>query len=94
MKYSYILHTPEGNITVAEQVNPFEAAEPKTISLAPYDVQISSQEKGGCILTEIIVHSFPVNPAHFSAMTGTIQCILHQHIHTQKLLRQIGPLFL
>jgi hypothetical protein len=54
MKYSYILHTPEGNISIAEQVNPF-APETKEIVLAPYTVQISGQEKGGCCLTEITI---------------------------------------
>ena len=55
MKYSYILHTPNGNITIADQVNPFSAAEPQKIVMAPYTFQISGQEKNGCCLTEITV---------------------------------------
>lgn len=55
MKYSYIIHTPSGNITAAEQVNPFEAGEAEFITVAPFDVQITSQEKGGCCLTEVTV---------------------------------------
>ena len=57
MKYSYILHTPEKNIVIMDQVNPFEPADTKNLVIAPYSVQITSQEKGGCCLTEITVSS-------------------------------------
>lgn len=55
MKYSYILHTPEGNITIADNVNPFDAAGAQEFVIAPYSCKITSQEKGGCCLTEITV---------------------------------------
>jgi hypothetical protein len=29
MKYSYILHTPSGNLTIVDNVNPFEVSEAK-----------------------------------------------------------------
>ncbi len=57
MRYSYILHTPEGNIAIAENVNPFVAAEAQKIVIAPYFFQITSQEKNGGCLTEITVSS-------------------------------------
>ena len=46
MKYSYILHTLNGNITIADNVNPFDVASAKEIKITPYTVQISSKEKG------------------------------------------------
>ena len=55
MKYSYILHTPNGNIAVADNVDPFVAKEPQSICIAPYTIQITNKEKSGCCLTEISV---------------------------------------
>ena len=45
MKYSYILHTPSGNLTIVDSVNPFEVSEAKEISIPPYSVKITNQQK-------------------------------------------------
>ena len=56
MKYAYILHTPNGNIVIADSVNPFIRSS-QEIKIAPYTFRITSVEKNDCFLTEITVSS-------------------------------------
>ena len=56
MKYSYILHTPNGNIIIAEDVNPFLTGL-QELTIAPYTFKMESVEKNDCYLTEITVVS-------------------------------------
>ena len=54
MKYSYILHTPEKNIKIADA--DFAIGE-KQIPLAPYTVTVKTEEKGGYLLTNVTVRT-------------------------------------
>lgn len=56
MKYSYILHTPEKNIVIAENVNPFEAME-TTMEKEGFSVSFSSEVKNGYRVIEAVVSS-------------------------------------
>lgn len=55
MKYSYILHTPENNITIFQNVDVFSESGEKTVMCGPYCVHISGKEKASYRLIEITV---------------------------------------
>ena len=57
MNYSYILHTPEKNLTITQNIDIFSEASEKTVVCGPYTVHIDSQEKGIYRLIEITVFS-------------------------------------
>ena len=54
MKYSYILHTPEKNIKIADA--DLTIGE-KQISLPPYTVTVKTEKAGGYLLTNVIVQT-------------------------------------
>ncbi len=54
MQYSYILHTPEKNIKIAEALPLFEVGE-KKIEISPYSVEISAKAKNGYTVVEVTV---------------------------------------
>lgn len=56
MKYSYILHTPNGNITIANDINLFSTFS-QEIKIDSYIFKMENKEKKGCFLTEITVFS-------------------------------------
>ncbi len=56
MKYSYILHTPNGDITIANDINPFSTGL-QEIKIDSYTFKIESNMKRDCFLTEITVSS-------------------------------------
>ena len=57
MNYSYILHTPEKVFTISENVDIFHEIGEQVVSLKPYTIRISGQEKGPYRLIELTVSS-------------------------------------
>ncbi|MBQ7308751.1 MAG: hypothetical protein IJW87_01095 [Clostridia bacterium] len=65
MKYSYILHTPEKNIVIAENVNPFEAIK-TTIEKDGFTFDFKSEMKNGYNVIEVAVSSAEDKEAYLS----------------------------
>ncbi len=57
MKYSYILHTPEKNFTISQNVDVFSETGEKTVICGPYRIDICGKEKASYRLIEITVTS-------------------------------------
>ena len=57
MNYSYILHTPEKTVTLAENVDVFSDSDKKVIECGPYNIRVDSEEKASYRLIEITVSS-------------------------------------
>ena len=57
MNYSYILHTPEKNLTITQNIDIFSEASEKTIVCGPYTLHTACAEKGIYRLIEITVSS-------------------------------------
>ena len=57
MNYSYILHTPEKNLTITQNIDIFSESSEKTIVCGPYTVRTTCEEKGIYRLIEITVSS-------------------------------------
>ncbi len=68
MNYSYILHTPEGERIIAEDINPFLAAADEKVTVEPFHIQITNQMKNGYCLTEITVSSEAEAQAYVSVL--------------------------
>ena len=57
MKYSYIIHTPEKNITVMDHVDPFVKSGDMTVEKDGFVFHVESEIKAGYTVTEITVSS-------------------------------------
>ena len=57
MNYSYILHTPEKTVTLAENVDVFSDSDKKVIECGHYNIRVDSKEKASYRLLEITVSS-------------------------------------
>ena len=67
MTYSYILHTPEKNIKIAD-VCPFCEAGERVIDLPPYAVKVSATKKNGYQLLELTVSAKQEADVYLSLM--------------------------
>ena len=52
MNYSYILHTPEKNLTITHNIDIFSEASEKTVECGSYTVHMDSKEKESYRLIE------------------------------------------
>ena len=57
MNYSYILHTPEKNIIISQNVDVFSESGEKTVKNGPYTIRIGGEEKASYRLIEMTVSS-------------------------------------
>ena len=73
MNYSYILHTPEKNVVISQNVDVFSEIGQKTVICGPYSVHISGEEKGFYRLIEITVSSVDDDQVYLS-LCGEGEC--------------------
>ena len=66
MKYSYILHTPENQLVVADAVNPFEPVTEKNIEKEGFTFTFHHTFKNGYCITEVTVSSDSEKEVYFS----------------------------
>ncbi|MBQ8497404.1 MAG: hypothetical protein IJ489_08140 [Clostridia bacterium] len=66
MNYSYIIHTPERNITVMENVDPFVKSGDMTVEKDGFTFRVTSEIKNGYTVTEITVSSEDEKEAYLS----------------------------
>ena len=66
MTYSYILHTPEKNLKISENIDVFSETGKRTVVSEPYTFHIKAQEKGSYRMIEITVSSEQAGDVYFS----------------------------
>jgi hypothetical protein len=66
MTYSYILHTPEKNLKISENIDVFSETGKRTVLSDPYTIHIKGEEKGAYRLIEITVSSHEEGEVYLS----------------------------